>query len=114
MPIQPRLCDAAAMREPPRFRPTPVLRPRRRRILASVGMTDADGRRYTIVVENVSNFGLKARAADGPPAPGTPVIIDLPKGAPIWGVVRWCCGTEFGVEVRLEETGDDGAGLPAG
>lgn len=87
-----------------RFRPTPVLRARRRKLLASVSMTDAHGRRYAIVVENVSSYGLKANAAETPPIPGTAVTIDLPRGQPVWGVVRWTCGTEFGVEVRLDPT----------
>lgn len=83
-----------------RFRPTPVLRPRRRKLLARVRLLHADGTPCDVVVENVSSTGLQAIAARGAPELGAGVTIEMPDGPAIWGVVRWTDGLRFGVEVN--------------
>ena len=81
------------------FRPTPVLRPRRRKLLARVVLTQADGVERAVVVENVSASGIQASCGEGAPAVGTQVTLALPDVEPLWGVVRWVDGARFGVEI---------------
>lgn len=81
------------------FRPTPVLRPRRRKMLAPVVLTFEDGTTCSVVVENVSASGVQASCAQGAPSVGTQVRIALPEIADLWGVVRWIEDTRFGIEV---------------
>lgn len=92
-----------------RFRPTPVLRPRRRRLMARVRMVDGAGLARDVVVENVSLSGVQALAPDGPPAVGDMVTLDLAPGQSLWGVVRWTDGKRFGVEVDNAATAPEPA-----
>lgn len=93
------------------FRPTPVPRARRRKMLAPVVLTFEDGATCSVVVENVSASGVQASCAQGAPAVGTQVRIALPDIGMLWGVVRWIEDTRFGIEVdtRAGATGADEA-----
>jgi len=82
-----------------RFRPTPVLRPRRRKMLARVLLVDGHGQSHQVVVENVSSSGVQVLATATPPAIGATVTLHLSAEQQMWGVVRWSEGLRFGVEV---------------
>ena len=95
------------------FRPTPVLRPRRRKLVAPVVLTLADGATCSVVVENVSASGIQASCAQGAPHVGAQVQIALPGLADVWGVVRWARGQRFGIEVDTRGAARSDAPDPA-
>ncbi|MEO0030399.1 MAG: hypothetical protein RIS94_157 [Pseudomonadota bacterium] len=82
-----------------RFRPTPVLRPRRRKLLTRVHLVDAQGNTHDVAVENVSTSGVQALSASATIAVGDPVTLHLSDGQALWGVVRWRDGHRFGMEL---------------
>lgn len=81
-----------------RFRPTPILRERRRRRLAHFALTDSQGQEIDVVVRDISSRGLSAAASGKAPAPGEVVRARLEDGRELWGLVRWREGNLFGVE----------------
>ncbi|MCH7628081.1 MAG: hypothetical protein IH997_05110 [Proteobacteria bacterium] len=91
--------DAMAIVDKSLFRPTPVPRLRRRKLLARVVLTQADGAQRAVVVENVSASGIQASCGEGAPPVGAQVTLALPGMAPLWGVVRWIQGRRFGIEI---------------
>jgi hypothetical protein len=81
-----------------RFRPTPILRERRRRRLARFALTDSRGVEIAVIVRDISSRGLSAAASGTPPDLGEVVRARLEDGRELWGLVRWRDGNLFGVE----------------
>jgi hypothetical protein len=81
-----------------RFRPTPILRERRRRRLARFALTDSRGVEIAVIVRDISSRGLSAAASGTPPDSGEVVRARLEDGRELWGLVRWRDGNLFGVE----------------
>lgn len=82
----------------PRFRPTPILRERRRRRCARFALTDSRGTEIAVMVRDISSRGLSAAAVGAPPALNEVVRACLEDGRELWGLVRWQEGNLFGVE----------------
>lgn len=82
----------------PRFKPTPVLRERRRARCAHFRLTDSRGVLIDVIVRDISSRGLSAAALGQPPAVNEVVRAQLEDGSDVWGLVRWCEGNLFGVE----------------
>nr|WP_314467670.1 histidine kinase [uncultured Novosphingobium sp.] len=85
----------------PHFRPTPILRERRRGRCAHVTLMDSQGRPIDVIVRNVSSRGLSAAAAGQPPACNEVVRAAMDDGRELWGLVRWVDGNLFGVEFDI-------------
>jgi hypothetical protein len=85
----------------PHFRPTPILRERRRGRCAHVTLMDSHGRPIDVMVRNVSSRGLSAAAAGQPPACNEVVRAAMDDGRELWGLVRWVDGNLFGVEFDI-------------
>jgi hypothetical protein len=81
-----------------RFRPTPILRERRRRRCTRFALTDSRGVEIAVIVRDISSRGLSAAAAGTPPALDEVVRAQLEDGRELWGLVRWRDGNLFGVE----------------
>lgn len=81
-----------------RFKPTPILRERRRSKIARFALHDASGTAIEVIVRDISSKGLSAAAAGNPPAENTVVRARLEDGRELWGLVRWTDGNLFGVE----------------
>ena len=81
-----------------RFKPTPILRERRRSQCARFALYDADGTCIEVMVRDISSKGLSAVAAGQAPAENTIVRAIMPDGRELWGLVRWTDGKLFGVE----------------
>lgn len=81
-----------------RFKPTPVLREKRRSQLARFALYDAAGNRVDVVVRDISSRGLSAAALQDAPEPNAVMRAVLDDGRELWGLVRWKDGNLFGVE----------------
>ncbi|PNU03858.1 PilZ domain-containing protein [Novosphingobium guangzhouense] len=81
-----------------RFRPTPILRERRRRRCTRFALTDSLGRRIPVIVRDISSRGLSAAASGQAPRINEVVRATLDDGREVWGLVRWRDGNLFGVE----------------
>lgn len=81
-----------------RFKPTPILRERRRNQCARFALTDSRGEEIEVMVRDISSKGLSAAALGTPPAANEVVRARLDDGREIWGLVRWTDGNLFGVE----------------
>lgn len=81
-----------------RFKPTPILRERRRSQCARFCLTDARGGEIAVIVRDISSRGLSAAALGDPPALNEVVRARLEDGRELWGLVRWADGNLFGVE----------------
>lgn len=81
-----------------RFKPTPILRERRRNQCARFALTDARGQAIEVMVRDISSKGLSAAALGTPPALNEVVRASLEDGRELWGLVRWADGNLFGVE----------------
>jgi hypothetical protein len=82
----------------PRFKPTPILRERRRSRCARFSLTDSHGRDIPVIVRDISSRGLSAAALGDPPALNEVMRAQLEDGRELWGLVRWAEGNLFGVE----------------
>lgn len=81
-----------------RFKPTPILRERRRSECARFALTDSRGEEIDVMVRDISKKGLSAAAAGEAPAVNQVVRAHLEDGRVLWGLVRWADGNLFGVE----------------
>lgn len=81
-----------------RFRPTPILRERRRRRCTRFALTDSHDVEIAVIVRDISSHGLSAAAAGVPPQLNEVVRARLEDGREVWGLVRWREGNLFGVE----------------
>jgi len=81
-----------------RFRPTPILRERRRSQCTRFELLGADGKHIDVMVRDISSRGLSAVALVEAPALNAIVRALLPDGRELWGLVRWTDGNQFGVE----------------
>jgi PilZ domain. len=81
-----------------RFKPTPILRERRRSECARFALTDARGEEIAVMVRDISSKGLSAAALGTAPAVNEVVRASLEDGRELWGLVRWADGNLFGVE----------------
>ncbi|AOR77544.1 PilZ domain-containing protein [Novosphingobium resinovorum] len=81
-----------------RFRPTPILRERRRRRCTRFALMDSRGVEIAVIVRDISSRGLSAAAAGEPPSLNEVVRATLEDGREVWGLVRWREGNLFGVE----------------
>jgi len=81
-----------------RFRPTPILRERRRRRCTRFALTDSHGGEIAVIVRDISSRGLSAAASGEPPRLNEVVRATLEDGREVWGLVRWREGNLFGVE----------------
>lgn len=81
-----------------RFKPTPILRERRRNQCARFTLHDASGTAIDVIVRDISSRGLSAAAAGNPPVVNEVVRAQLEDGRELWGLVRWTDGNLFGVE----------------
>lgn len=81
-----------------RFKPTPILRERRRSQFARFTLYDARGESIDVIVRDISSRGLSAAAAGTPPAENEVVRAQIEDGRELWGLVRWTEGNLFGVE----------------
>ncbi|EZP82236.1 putative signal transduction protein [Novosphingobium resinovorum] len=81
-----------------RFRPTPILRERRRRRCTRFALTDSRGGEIAVIVRDISSRGLSAAASGEPPRLNEVVRATLEDGREVWGLVRWREGNLFGVE----------------
>ncbi|MCJ2180465.1 PilZ domain-containing protein [Novosphingobium album (ex Hu et al. 2023)] len=81
-----------------RFKPTPILRERRRNKCARFALTNARGDAIEVMVRDISSKGLSAAALGEAPALNEVVRAHLEDGREVWGLVRWTDGNLFGVE----------------
>lgn len=93
-----------------RFRATPVLRPRRRKLMARVRLVNGTGLAQDVVVENVSAQGVQVILSGTAPELGEMVSLELPESQTLWGVVRWIDGIRFGIEMDTTATPPDQPG----
>lgn len=82
----------------PRFQPTPIPRPRRRKRCTHVTLTDSAGNAIDVMVRNLSSRGLSAACAGTPPHCNAVVRAVIGDGRELWGLVRWVKGNVIGVE----------------
>ncbi|MGF7156586.1 hypothetical protein GGR40_004384 [Novosphingobium gossypii] len=94
-----------APRNQPFFRPTPILRERRRKRCTRFALTDSHGAEIAVIVRDISSRGLSAAAAGTPPALNDVVRARLEDGRELWGLVRWSEGNLFGVEFDVAPKG---------
>lgn len=81
-----------------RFKPTPILRERRRSKFARFALTNAQGEAIEVMVRDISSKGLSAAAVGTAPNVNEVVKAHLEDGRELWGLVRWAEGNLFGVE----------------
>ncbi|KHK92274.1 histidine kinase [Novosphingobium malaysiense] len=81
-----------------KFKPTPILRERRRNKCARFALTDSRGEAIEVIVRDISSKGLSAAAIGTAPAVNEVVRAHLEDGREVWGLVRWAEGNLFGVE----------------
>lgn len=85
-----------------RFKPTPILRERRRDKCTRLELTNSSGQKFSVMVRDISSRGLSAAALDTPPPVDSIVRAALANGTEVWGLVRWNEGNLFGVEFDTE------------
>jgi len=88
-----------------RFKPTPILRERRRGQCVRFALHDAGGAAIEVIVRDISSKGLSAVAATDAPPVNTIVRATMPDGRDLWGLVRWAKGKLFGVEFDVAGAG---------
>jgi len=80
------------------FRPTPIFRARRRRVLVCVQIEGGEGEPREAMVRDISATGMSAVARGKAPPANELVAITLPDGTVLRGMVRWSEAAAFGVE----------------
>jgi uncharacterized protein (UPF0248 family) len=80
------------------FRPTPIFRARRKRVLVRVQVRGAQDEPREAMVRDISATGMSAVARGKAPPAEEIVSVTLPDGSVLWGMVRWSEAAAFGVE----------------
>ncbi|MFD2135108.1 histidine kinase [Novosphingobium resinovorum] len=80
-----------------RFRPTPILRERRRRRCTRFALTDSRGGNCRDRTRHIL-ARAQCRCGGEPPRLNEVVRATLEDGREVWGLVRWREGNLFGVE----------------
>jgi hypothetical protein len=96
------------------FRPTPVFRARRKRMLVRVQVAGHEGEPREAMTRDISATGMSATARGKAPPAGEVVTVTLPDGSTLWGMVRWSEAAAFGVEFDPASHEGPTAGLIAG
>lgn len=80
------------------FRPMPLPRSRRQRLLARVRLADGAAPPQEMLVRDISEFGLSGAVRGTVPARDAVVTVSLPDGRELWGLVRWVDRNLIGVQ----------------
>jgi len=80
------------------FRPTPMFRARRKRMLVRVQVEGGEGEPREAMTRDISASGMSAVARGKAPLAGEVVSVTLPDESVLWGIVRWSEAATFGVE----------------
>lgn len=80
------------------FRPAPLPRSRRQRVLARVRLADGALPPQEMLVRDISEYGLSGAVRGVVPERDAVVTVRLPDGREIWGLVRWVDRNLVGIE----------------
>lgn len=84
------------------FRPAPLPRSRRQRMLARVRLADGAAPPQEMLVRDISQFGLSGAVRGAVPLRDAVVTVTLPDGRELWGLVRWIDRNLVGIEFARE------------